>query len=450
MSSFLRFTAHFAVLIVFSIVLPVSTYGIYQSCWLFINFFSAVSLFGLGNLLLSSNTTSIFHWIRKRKTFVVGLWIAIQLTAIIYLIFFSPYFTSAQRFLLYVWLIVQNLSIILENLLIKKNLEKRLLLSTTVYVAIYIAIHLYILYSGFDLTVLLTGIIAAMVVRCVVMLIKYDAKVKKSYGPMYPIGPQWLFLGLNEIINISCKWLDKWVVLFLVPPAMFAIYFNGSYEIPLFYILLSAVANILVTEFSKSRHINKTDVEHLSYRAAIVMAIIILPSFFYLFLYAEEGFQFVFGNKYLASIPIFKMAVLVLPARILHASALLQVYNKNSLIVKGAVLDLVLSIILSFFFYEWLSLPGLALAFVIGTYAQVIYYVAESAKLIKGSWRIFVPVKSLLAIFILSGFLLGLCKFFLLKVSILGQLACGGTICIILISCLLFYFYKRITGQEKI
>lgn len=197
------------------------------------------------------------------------------------------------------------------------------------------------------------------------------------------LGKQWLFLGLHDVIDTVFKWLDKWLILAFVSLQQFAIYFNGSYEIPVYPLLLTAVGNIMLVELSKLKIATPSLSAALYRRAGYFLGAFIFPAFCFLLLFHKEIFLFVFSEKYMVAVPIFLVSIFVLPVRICYYTAALQAYNRNDVILKGSLLDLGLAILLMAILYPLAGLPGLAGAFVLSTYIQSFYYLWHVARLLR-------------------------------------------------------------------
>jgi O-antigen/teichoic acid export membrane protein len=114
-------------------------------------------------------------------------------------------------------------------------------------------------------------------------------------------------------------------------------------------------------------------------------------------------FALLFSNKYNNAVVIFKICVLIIPLRITNYTALLQCYGKGKTIIKGSVLDLCISLLLMFLFFPHLGTTGIALAVVVGTYVQSLYYLWHSAKVVGSALPALVPVGPLALQFLVNG-----------------------------------------------
>jgi hypothetical protein len=138
----------------------------------------------------------------------------------------------------------------------------------------------------------------------------------------------WFFFGLNDLFGITAKWIDKLFLVYLLTPAEFAVFFNGSIEIPLFALLISVVGHVLLVEIAPRLH-KKAEVVALFRNSFFLLAGIVFPLFFFFYCYSHELFSLLFSNKYNNAVAIFKISVLIIPLRITNYTALLQCYGKG-------------------------------------------------------------------------------------------------------------------------
>ena len=244
-------------------------------------------------------------------------------------------------------------------------------------------------------------------------------------------------------MGVLFKWLDKWVILFFVSISQFALYFNGSYEIPIFGLMLSAVGNIMLVDLSGKKEISVIKVKQIFNHSTLLLASIVFPAFCFLLFYNFEFFTFIFSNKYVEAIPIFIICLFVLPLRITNFTAVLQSYKRSELIVKGAAIDLLTAIVLMIILFPVLELKGIALAFVLSTYVQAAYYLWHTGKLINKPVSYFFPFKKLLLLMLVSITTIA-CGYLLLRIFIYPYNFIGGIItCSFLILYLLWYNYRK-------
>ncbi|MGF2414779.1 MAG: lipopolysaccharide biosynthesis protein, partial [Ferruginibacter sp.] len=307
----------------------------------------------------------------------------------------------------------------------------------------YLIGHLAILYSTYSLQLILLAIIAMFLIKAILLgLLGIPHQPNKPAVVATALGKQWFYLGLYDVISVLFKWLDKWVILFFISITQFAVYFNGSYEIPIFGLMLSAVGNIMLVDLSTQNNNAALKVKTLFQNSSLLLAAIVFPSFCFLFFYSHEFFTLIFSTKYTDAIPVFVISIFVLPLRITNFTAALQVYHRNDLIVKGAVLDLCIAIVLMLTLYPILQMRGLALAFVLSTYIQAAYYLWHTAKLTVSYTHHFFPFQKLFFLLLFSAAISGGCYYLFSYFTHPINMIAGIAVCTILILLLLIYQYK--------
>ena len=200
----------------------------------------------------------------------------------------------------------------------------------------------------------------------------------------------WAHTALNELLQVLFKWVDKLVLNLLLPAALFALYFNGTIDVPFLPLLLGAAGSSLLLHFGEPQ---RTDAQRLAtlHAAAALLGRLVFPLFFFLLFFRRELFGVVFAHRYDAAVPLFVVSLLVVPLRAYNFTALLQHKGQGRTITTGAGLDLLLALALMYPLYRLLGLAGVALAFVISTYCQAGYYLGHAARLLGVRWASLLP-----------------------------------------------------------
>ena len=442
-SSVFKMLAQLTIIFLYARNLSVENYGLYQSVWLYINIASMISLFGLPALILSSPVNAITGWIKENKNYFILFFGLLNFIPLLYILITVTEYNFITRILLIILTAVQNIAVVMETTAIKKEKEKLVLITNLIFTAGYILCHLIILYSNYSLQLLLAGLIFIFIIKA--MLQYYFSRnitVDKFSAPSLQLSKQWVYLGLNDIAGVIFKWLDKWVILYFISVAQFAVYFNGSYEIPIFALMLSAAGSVMLVEMSRQNTGIAEKAKTLFKSSSILLSSVVFPSFCFLFFYHTEFFTLIFSAKYAAAIPVFLISIFILPVRITNYTAVLQVYNRTDLILKGAVLDLIVALVLMILLYPLFQLKGIAAAFVLSTYTQAAYYLWHTGKLIDKKINYFFPFKNLIFIMSISILVTGIGYFISRNFSTAINLTSGIVLCLFVILILLYNFYQ--------
>ncbi|RSK37196.1 hypothetical protein [Hymenobacter metallilatus] len=218
---------------------------------------------------------------------------------------------------------------------------------------------------------------------------------RNQTGTPPPVGLRhlWLHTALNEVVQILFRWVDKLALSLLLPAALFALYFNGTLDVPFLPLLLGAAGSALLLHFHEP---NVSDAERVQLlkATATLLGRLVFPLFFFLVLFRRELFGVVFAHRYDAAVPLFLLSSLVIPLRAYNFTALLQHKGQGRIITTGAVLDLLLALLLMYPLYRWLGLGGVALAFVVSTWWQAGYYLRHTARLLNQPWPALLPLRA--------------------------------------------------------
>jgi O-antigen/teichoic acid export membrane protein len=427
-SSMIKYIAQFVSIILFANKLSVDDYGTYQHVWIVINLFCTLIPFGLTTLLLSANTGAVKNWILTNKKSIISLSILSLFALLLYLFVAMKGLVQTEKIFLFILIIFQILAFAGESILVKQAKEKSLFWINTIYFIAYFLLHYFIVIKYYSLATLLLGLIIITIVKSFFSFMLKN-RTEKYFSEENNIKSEWIYLGTNDVLNVVVKWLDKWIILLLWPTASFAIYFNGTYEIPIFLLLLGAVGSVSVVEISKLKIENKNAILQIFKEPILWLATIALPSFAFLYFNAAYLFKYLFANKYNESVPIFIITLFLIPARVVYSTSVLQAFGKSKIIVQGVLLDLILAIIFMSTLYPILGQKGFALAFVLSTYLQILYYLWHTSNLLQQKITNLVPFLPIMLILIISIVISGsvfvlTSKFEPLTAIIINSIAC--------------------------
>jgi O-antigen/teichoic acid export membrane protein len=178
-------------------------------------------------------------------------------------------------------------------------------------------------------------------------------------------------LSFSLMIGVVSYQLDKVIVSSFCTKEQFAIYVNGAFEIPLIAIVTSSLAGAsfgMFTNYCKEGDFEKANI--LFKKVTTISALIIFPSFVYLFLYAKEFVIFVFGKTYTDSYIVLRVYLLLLPIRIIQYGNILIALGKSKVLMKRSVIELIINLILSILLFKFIGYLGVAL----GTVISVLFW----------------------------------------------------------------------------
>lgn len=398
--------------ILYSHALSLDAYGLYQSVWMYANLVSVIIGYGLSTIIFSTHSNAFFDFVKQHKRTILIFYSLLWIIAlIIFLVItnFSPYL----KFLIVLFILIQNVNTISETWLIKNHGERSYFYINLLYAILFFTWHYYILSHDYQLQNVIAGIVVLSVLKFLFLFL-----FRKTVQPVPfeslaegKFFSHWNFAGINDVLSIFTKWIDKLILVYLLSSSDFAIFFNGSIEIPLFAIFISMTGNYMMMQMSKGPNDPKK-IMAIFKENFLFLSSLVFPLFYFLFFFRHDLFPVFFSEKYNSSIPIFAITILILPFRINSYGSILQVFSKSNIVTKGSILDLILATMLIFILYPVYGMKGAAAALLISSIIQICFYLFHTAKTLNVKIRMFIPFIPLLTKFIVAGIV-----FYLLKVA---------------------------------
>lgn len=432
----------FLITIIYSRQLTYSDYGTFQSLWMYANIVNVIISFGFSSVILSTNLSFLFLLIKNKRKIITLFYSILSISGLTAFFFLAKNFNTSLKFWLIVFMIIQNIITVGESLLIKRGKEKISFVINVFYSILFFGCHLYILASEYSLTNLIISLCVLSVLKLLI-IISIPAK-NENYEPVADekhFLKHWGFLGMNEILGVISKWIDKVFLLYLLTASDFAVFFNGSFEIPLFGLLISVSGSFMLIEFSKNLQL-KSKIISLFKESFNMLSSIVFPLFLFLFFFRGEIFSYIFKNKYNDSVPIFAISIFILPLRINNYSAILQCFSQGEKVMLGSLLDIIIAVILMLILYPFMGSRGIVLSIVISTYCQVFYYLWHSAKILNIKMAQLLPVQKLAVKFLILLTLYFITFLLLRNFSTIIKLLGGTVITILLIFAGMWSYFK--------
>lgn len=368
-------------------------YGRYQSFWVQWQVLHVVACLGLPTLVLTYPPAQVRGLARAaRPTHLAGLagWVLVVagLFAGLQWRSGSPFGAGPAG----LFLLLNVPVAVLEAWALGRRQFVALALISGCYAALFIASHALLVSHYLSSPQLLAGLLAGNALRLAALTGLATQVAAPAAAPVAwaTVRSLWFHTALNEVVQVLFRWVDKLALNLLLPAALFALYFNGTIDIPFLPLLLGAAGSTLLLHFGEPA---RTDASRLALLRAAgeLLGRLVFPLFFFLLVFRRELFGVVFAHRYDAAVPLFVVASLVVPLRAYNFTALLQHKGRGRIITTGALLDLALALALMYPLYRLLGLAGVALAFVISTYAQAAYYLGHTAQLLGVPWPCLLP-----------------------------------------------------------
>ena len=387
---------------------PAAYYGRYQSFWVQWQVLHVLACLGLPTLVLTysqAQLRGLRRAVQPGALAALGAWVLVLAgTFGAWQWWGSSPFAPWQA----AGFLVLNVPIaVLEAYALVQRQYRPVALVNGGYAALFVASHALLVGHYFSSPQLMGCLLAGNVLRLVALagLATQDAPglAPAAAQPWGAVRSLWLHTALNEVVQVLFRWVDKLAINFLLPAALFALYFNGTIDIPFLPVLLGAAGSTLLLHFGEPA---RTDAQRIALLQAVgeLLGQLVFPLFCFLLFFRYELFGVLFAHRYDAAVPLFVAASLVVPLRAYNFTALLRHKEQGRIITTGALLDLGLAMGLMYPLYRVLGLAGVALSFVISTYWQSGYYLGHTARLLGvprarllpwRAWAVQLPVAAL-------------------------------------------------------
>jgi O-antigen/teichoic acid export membrane protein len=182
--------------------------------------------------------------------------------------------------------------------------------------------------------------------------------------------------------------LDHVIVSQRLGPEAYALYAVGAFEVPLFGLVQSSVSSVLLPQVAALVEARRWPELLRVWRSALVRsAIIILPVAAVLLVLADDVMLIVFGERYAAAAPIFRVYLLLAPLRIVTFGLILRAAGRTRPDVVVAVVYLAVVAALAWLLTPALGGVGAMLAVVIGTFGNSLLLVVITTRATGGTLR---------------------------------------------------------------
>lgn len=203
-------------------------------------------------------------------------------------------------------------------------------------------------------------------------------------------------LGLAGMLGTLSTHIDKLIVSSRLPPADFAIYSNGTMQIPLLGVVFGSINSVLIPGLVSTYNQGEaSEMFALWKRTMVKSAMIVFPITILLYLLAESIITFLYSTKYEGSIVVFKIFILNMPFRIVTYTALLSIKGKNVLVFTLEAVGLAITAILAYIMTEKYGYIGAAYSSVIINYLMIATILVIISHLYTIPFRTLIPYTQL-------------------------------------------------------
>lgn len=378
-------------------LLPIDVYGQYQRFWIQLSTLGSIAALGYPTFIFNYPGLAALEVLRaipKRK--VQAYITCILAAAVLFGVFQHP---SNLALIGGLTFLAWTFGLLLEATLLALKERRSVIVLNILYAGGMVSTHLILLNGGATLSTLMGSVCLMIVIKAVgslLLLSRYRSAFKGTSNPIRHIdyAKQWKHFAVNDTIQVLFRWIDKFILSFLLIQSTFAVYANASIDIPFLPVLFAAVAGAAVQHWASTGK-EESPIPVLHHGTKLLSALI-FPLFAFLMAFRIEVLHILFSSQYVSGVWIFVCAQLVLPLRAYPFTSLLQSHKRADIITRGAVIDFAIACVLMYPLYRLLHLPGIALAFVISTYWQAGYYLIKTQEVTNIPLLKLFPAKTLI------------------------------------------------------
>lgn len=219
-------------------------------------------------------------------------------------------------------------------------------------------------------------------------------------------------LWLTSIVGIAGSMLDRAIVAGAFKPVDFAIYSVGALSVPLDVIFQASVADVLrATLPPLIKQGEMQEVTRLLRETVRKLSLIMLPSFVFLFGFADEFITMLFTNQYAESVRVFRIYLLGMPLFMFTLSLVPQMFGRTRINLTIVLVSTGFHTVLSFVLLKTVGFYGPALSAVISAYVATAIYLWVSCQLTGAPLRRLVPMPEIAKVLVSATAALVLARF---------------------------------------
>jgi O-antigen/teichoic acid export membrane protein len=190
-----------------------------------------------------------------------------------------------------------------------------------------------------------------------------DAREGWSIRELFSYGAP---LSASLIVGKLNVQIDKYMILYLLTPAAFAVFTVGAVELPLVSSLAYSVTTALVPTLVKAHQAGDTArFVALWHGSMTKVAAIMMPLFVFFMIFAEPTMRVFFSSSYEGAALPFRVYLCLLPLRLCGYGAVVRAVGETKPVLLAAGAGLVTNLVLNYPLYTLFGMAGPAMASVL-------------------------------------------------------------------------------------
>lgn len=176
-------------------------------------------------------------------------------------------------------------------------------------------------------------------------------------------------LGVSGILTAVSRDLAKWVVALMRTPEEYAVFSYGAMELPFINTLAGVLGTVVIVDMVRYAKENRLpQALRLFRRTASLTSYAIFPVMAFFLVAAEPFYRLLYPQSLLGAVPVFRVYLLILPARVVQYNQLLIAMGKSRGVMARSLISLTADILLSVVFVRLFGPIGASFASVLALY----------------------------------------------------------------------------------
>ena len=247
--------------------------------------------------------------------------------------------------------------------------------------------------------------------------------------------------GVAVILNTLSGRFDKLLSVSFLTPEEYATYSIAFFGIPGIMQIYDSLCQVNVTNMARLYKDNEISGIKAEYQRFVIKTFSFsLPIIFIAFIYAPQIIELLFTNKYIDSVPFFRIYILTFILGMVGSGTILRAIGKTKLSMKAYFISVLLTLPLSYVLIKTYGIMGAIISVVVSTIVPKLFQIAFEMRCIQSTIKDYFPWTKILFLFGVS--LAGLLPVILLNTFIDVNIIFAIVISIIyVISVYLIYIY---------
>src|SRR5262249_49683925 len=165
--------------------------------------------------------------------------------------------------------------------------------------------------------------------------------------------------GAALAMSVPQHSFHQWVISARFDPALFAIYAVGCFQLPIVDLLYTPTSEVLMVHVGELERSGRLSEVARAFRdAAARLAYVFIPTCAFLLATAPAFIEALFGNRFLPSVPLFRVSTLAVLFGCFPLDGLLRARGDTAAIFRSYVVKAVATVPLVLLFVHWFGLIG--------------------------------------------------------------------------------------------